>query len=240
MVGRSVSRYSESTQVVLSTGGAEDACFVSWYPTGTYGPENMVGEKVPVEVAGRPGVRDGAGAEGAYLMWQQPDQSWASVSCDPEENQRMLTRVAEAVEWKPSSLALPFDLTALPAGYAVDSLDTDLRTGTSRVHLVPASGPGSPEADLLLSFDDPSGVGGGRTVMVGGRPATLSEDPRWPRLCLVEQGHRVCVGIEPNDTGPHPDRSAEVPTLLAIAGALRFPADLDDRSTWFPAEDVFG
>ena len=70
--------------------------------------------------------------------------------------------------------------------------------------------------------------------------ARLSEDLRWPRLCLAEQGHQICIGAESSDTGPYPDRSAEVPVLLAVAEALRFPADLDDRSSWFAAEDVFG
>jgi hypothetical protein len=31
-----------------------------------------------------------------------------------------------------------------------------------------------------------------------------------------------------------------VPTLLAIAGKLRYAPDLNDRSTWFAAEDVLG
>jgi len=236
VVARSVSAYEESTTVVR--GGAK--CYISHNPSGTYGPENMVGEKIPVEVAGRPGVRDGAGAEGAYLMWQQPDQSWASSSCYPDEDPRQLLRAAEAVVWKPSSIALPFDLQTLPAGYDVASIDTDLQTGSTGVHIGLPLGPGSAAADLVLSFDPPYGVTGGRPVAVGGRTGTLSEDPQSPRLCLVEQGHQVCVGAESSDTGPYPDRSDQVPTLLAIAGALRFPADLSDRSDWFAAEDVFG
>jgi len=236
VVARSVSHYEESTTVVR--GGAE--CYISHDPSGRYGPENMVGEKVAVEVAGRPGVRDGAGAEGPYLMWQQPNQSWASASCYPDEDPQQLVRVAEAVVWKPSSIALPFDLQTLPAGYEVASIDTDLRTGSTGVHIGPPLGPGSADADLLLSFDPPNGVTGGRPVAVGERPATLGENPRSPQLCLVEQGHQVCVGAESSDTGPYPDRSDQVPTLLAIAEALRFPADLGDRSAWFAAEDVFG
>lgn len=239
VVGRSVTRWEESTQVRLGPDD-QDGCSVSWHPHGSYGPPDMVGAQVPVEVAGRPGVRNGDGAEGPYLMWQPPGrQAWASVSCYPAEDPAVHLRVAEAVVWEPSSVLLPFDLTALPAGYGVQGL-SDLRTGRSEVRIAPPLGTGPADAGLLLSYDDPFAGGAARPVVVGGRSATLSGDPRWPRLCLLEQGHRVCVGAESSDTGPYPDRSAEVPVLLAVAEALRFPADLDDRSTWFAAEDVFG
>jgi hypothetical protein len=240
VVARSVTRWEESTQVLLGPDDA-DGCGVSWHPAGTYGPDNMVGDKVAVEVAGRPGVRDGGGAEGPYLMWQPPgSQAWASVTCYPEEDPAVHLRVAEAVVWEPSSLPLPFDLTALPPGYEVRGIDSDLRTGRSDVRIGPPLGTSPADAGLLLSYDDPFLGGATRAVNVGGRSATLSEDARWPRLCLLEQGHRICVGAESSDTGPYPDRSAEVPTLLAVAEALEFPADLDDRSSWFRAEDVFG
>lgn len=239
VVSRSVSAYQEATRVAREGDGPQDGCAVSAYPAGSYGPENRVGEKVAVRVAGRPGVRDGAGAEGPYLMWQQPDQSWAEVSCYPDEDLAVLTRIAEAVVWKSSSIALPFDLTALPAGYGVHSIDSDVGTGATSVRVGPPTGEDAAQP-LLVSFDGPFGSGPGRPVDVGGRTATLSEDARNPGLCFVEQGHQVCVGAEPSDTGPYPDRSAEVPTVLALAAALRFPADLDDRSSWFPAEDVFG
>ena len=240
VVGRSVTRGAESTEVRLSREAAS-ACSVSWYPAGTYGPENMLGEQVPAEVAGRPGVRDGEGAEGPYLMWQPPGrEAWAVVTCSPVEDSAVHLRVAEAVVWEPSSIVLPFDLTALPAGYGVEGVSSDLRAGRVDVRIAPPLGTGPADAGLLLSYDDPSPGGPARPITVGGRPATLTEDARWPRLCLVEQGHRVCVGAESSDTGPYPDRSGEVPVLLAVAEALRFPADLDDRSSWFAAEDVFG
>ena len=240
VVARSVTRWEETTSVRLIPDD-QDGCSVSWHPDGSYGPENMLGEQVPAEVAGRPGVRDGDGAEGPYLMWQPPGRdAWASVTCYPVEDPAVHLRVAEAVVWEPSSLALPFDLTALPAAYGVQAITSDLRTGRSDVQIAPPLGSSPADAGLLLSFDDPFAGGPARPVQIGGRSATLTEDPRWPRLCLLEQGHRVCVGAESSDTGPYPDRSAEVPTLLAVAEALRFPADLDDRSTWFPAEDVFG
>ena len=76
--------------------------------------------------------------------------------------------------------------------------------------------------------------------MVGGHRASLDETPESPELCLEVQGHDVCVGTGSSDTGPYPDRSDEIPTMVAVAESLRFPADLADRSSWFAAQDVFG
>ena len=43
-----------------------------------------------------------------------------------------------------------------------------------------------------------------------------------------------------SDTGPYPDRSEEILTLIRIAKALTFAKDLNDQSTWFAADRVFG
>jgi hypothetical protein len=59
-------------------------------------------------------------------------------------------------------------------------------------------------------------------------------------VCVFEQQRYICVSASSGDTGPYPDRSGEIPTLVRIAEGLRFAADLDDRSTWFRAESVFG
>jgi hypothetical protein len=68
----------------------------------------------------------------------------------------------------------------------------------------------------------------------------LNEEPTSPGLCVFEQQHYLCVWTSTDDTGPHPDRSGEIPTLIQIAEGLRFAKDLDDMSTWFRAEQVFG
>ncbi len=80
----------------------------------------------------------------------------------------------------------------------------------------------------------------GRAITVKGRPALLNEEPRSPDVCVLVQEQYVCVGTSTSDTGPYPDRSKEVPTLISIAEALTFPKDLNDRSTWFAADRVFG
>ena len=68
----------------------------------------------------------------------------------------------------------------------------------------------------------------------------LNEEPASPSLCIFEQQLYLCVSVVGSDTGPIPDRSGEIPTLIRIGEGLRFAEDLDDRSTWFAAERVFG
>jgi hypothetical protein len=50
----------------------------------------------------------------------------------------------------------------------------------------------------------------------------------------------ICVSADSGDTSPYPDRSSEIPTFIEVAEGLRIPDDLEDRSTWFRAERVFG
>lgn len=80
----------------------------------------------------------------------------------------------------------------------------------------------------------------GRSVVVGGRPALLDETPASPSVCVPVQGRHICVFPTPDDTETNGDHADEIPTLLAVAGALTFAPDLDDRSTWPTASRAFG
>ena len=242
VVGQRLDGYSESSRVSFSTGrdGATTECAVTFYVPGWGGPENKVGEQVPTTVQGRPGVRNGAGAEGDYLIWQRPDGTWAESSCEDEGSSAFQDRLAALVTDEPSDVLLPFDVEALPRGLRATSIQRDLGTGETTVR---ASGRaedfGRTRTDLVLTFDGPFDEPG-RATVIGGHPATVNESPKFPGLCLEVQGHDVCVGADSDDTGPYPDRSDELPVMTALAEALRFPDDLADRSSWFPAQDVFG
>ncbi|WP_375425636.1 hypothetical protein [uncultured Friedmanniella sp.] len=234
---RSISAFEESTGVSLGP-GQDDSCYVSVSAPGQGGPDNKVGEKVATRFKGRPAVRDGAGAEGPYLMWRLGGDSWVEVSClEPGP----IDTVAAAVRLTHSSVTLPFGLDSLPEGYQLAQIEQDLGRGTTdlyvgRVEL------GLPDSDLQISLLGPEVLRApaGRTVTIQGLPALLDDKPTSPRVCVPVQSHHICVGITPSDTGPYPDRSAEIPTLLAIAEQLSYAADLDDRSTWTPAEKFFG
>ena len=166
-------------------------CSVTLYVPGRGGPENKVGEQLPATVHGQPAVRNGAGAEGDYLIWQRADGTWAESICDDEGQRPFQDRLAEIVTDKPSDLVLPFDLVALPEGLRATSIEQDLRSGETTVH---ASGRaedfGRTETDLVLTFDGAFDEPG-RATVIGGYPATVDETPRFPGVCLEVQGQRV-------------------------------------------------
>lgn len=232
VVGQRVDAFSESLTVSFDrdAGGADVECSVTVSTPGWGGPENKVGEKVPTTVQGRPAVRNGAGAEGDYLIWQRADGAWMESICRDDGQVAFQDRLAEIVTDDESEILLPFDVTTLPPGTGVSGIEQDLRSGETKVYL----------DGLLLSYDVELARQEGRPTVIGGHPASVDETPRDPGLCLTVQGHDVCVGIESSDTGPYPDRSDELPVMTAIAESLRFPSDLTDRSSWFPAQDVFG
>jgi hypothetical protein len=246
VTGYYISHYEESTGVSLGrdANGLDVSCSVSVSAPGWGGPENKVGEKVPTTVNSRPGFRDGAGAEGPYLMWQQPGKSWTEVTCDGSGDGRLLDVVADAVKFRRSSIKVPFEIGALPSGYGPALIIQDLTDGRTEAYLgVINPAFGHADGDLVVSYEsgpEPVRRPSGRPIVVGGRTALLNEEPRSPGLCVFEQQRYVCVWTATSDTGPYPDRSGQIPTLIQIAENLRFANNLDDRSTWFGAERVFG
>lgn len=236
--GGSMSHFDESTSLSLGqdADGLDVTCYVRVSVAGQGGPENMVGEKVPVTVNGRPGVRNGAGAEGPYLMWQHDGRVWTEVSCSDD---RPLEPIAEAVVHRPSALRLPFGLSSLPDGYGLSAVTTQGETGDPSVYLGrfrPAFG--LPDSDVAITYAFGDAVPTGRGITVQGRPALLGEDRQAPSVCLDEQRRYVCVRAYVSDTGPYPDRRDEIPALIEIAEALRFAPDLDDRSTWLDTAEL--
>ena len=100
---------------------------------------------------------------------------------------------------------------------------------------------GHAEPDIAISYEtgalrvtDPQGS----PIALDGRPAVLNEDREAPSVCVAEQQDHVCVRAYVSDTGPYPDRTEEIPTLLTLADGLRFAADLEDRSTWLESQNA--
>lgn len=130
---RRIGQYGEST-TVGSRRDPSERCSVLLSVPGQGGPENKVGEKVPIQVGGRPGLRSGAGAEGEYLMWQLADGTWVDVSCDPEDRAE-IDELARAVRMRATSVDVPFALRMLPDGVRVSSISHDLEHGKAEVYL---------------------------------------------------------------------------------------------------------
>jgi hypothetical protein len=240
--GTSIGHYDESTGVSFGPGGA-DSCSATVSAPGWGGPDLMVGEKIPTEFRGVPAIRSGSGAEGAYLMWQLPDSSWVMATCGNPDDPGPVDDIAAAIQLEPSSVRLPFDITKLPKGYGVSQIMQTRSPSSTSVYVGPILPPydfADSDLEIMYATKDRSVPARGRAITVGGRPALLNEDRQHPEVCESVQGRQVCVRITPSDTGPYPNRSREIPTLIALADALTYAADFDDQSTWFAADDVFG
>lgn len=238
ITGGNMGHYDEATHLSLGrdANGLDTACYVTVSAPGQGGPTSMVGEKVETTVNGSPGFRNGADAEAPYLMWRYRRGAWAMVHCSSAEGARSLDVIADAVQFKPSPMRLPFGLAPLPGGYGLASVSSDSIQGSHAVYLGKVIADfGHADPDIVVSYetgplkvDQPAG----RPTIVNGRPAVLDEDREAPGVCVTEQQRSVCVRIYASDTGPYPDRCDEIPTLVRLAEGLRFAADLDDRSTW--------
>lgn len=240
VVGQRLGHGEESTSVLLvdpATRRSED-CSVRLPDPGQGGPGNMVGEKINTRFDGHPAVRNGPGAEGAYLMWQLEDTSWVEVSCTSTDPEISIDRVAAAVDFEPTPIKIPFDLE-LPPGYEVSGIETDPQRPAGRFYLGRA---GQPDADLVVSVGYPefSTDPPGEPTTIGDHRARIDDDKEHPAVWLQSQGRWIHVGIAPSDTGPFPDRSADLPMLRSIAESISVARDLGEPRTWFSAEKVFG
>lgn len=244
VVAKSVGPYDESTTVRLGPGPdrRDRECFVTLSALGQGGPDNQVGEKLPTTVQGRPGLRSGAGAEGDYLMWQTGAGTWVMASCDGDDRVAQTAAVAEAVELRTTSLSVPFDPGPLPEGYEISSVTQDIDAKTATVYLSTVQPSYDVDTSIGIFYEgaDPLHLPGGRGITVAGRPAVLDDQPRDPEVCVAVQTRNVCVSSVSSDTGPYPDRTGQIPTLLDIAEGLRYAPDLEDLSTWFDAEQALG
>ncbi|HYI58699.1 MAG TPA: hypothetical protein VEX66_11055 [Microlunatus sp.] len=242
VIGQHLAHREESTTVAVAASGITpaDECSVLVSEPGVGGPDNKVGDKISTTFDGHPAVRNGAGAEGDYLVWQLDDGSWAEVSCSALGSRATIDRVAAAVAFEPTTIRIPVDVE-LPSGYRPASVDVDLSAPGSRVYLErtePTSGP----SDLLIMVGvrelSPQPTGEPRRI--GGRPALVHSDDVGAVVWVQQQDRWVYVGTVPSDTGPYPDRSNEIPVLEEIAESVSFPEDLAVPGTWFSAENVFG
>jgi hypothetical protein len=199
----------------------------------------MVGEKITTTFDGHPAVRNGAGAEGDYLMWRLDDGSWVQVGCE-RPGARDIDRVAAAVVMESTPVLVPFDLD-VPDGYGVSLIDVDLRPAGAKVYLGAHGSARPPEAELVMMFGAPELSPPTRPqTTIGGRPAVIDDNVRNPVVCVHEQGQWIYIGADSGDTGPYPNRSGDLPIVKIIAESVAFAPTMTDTTTWFPAAEVLG
>ena len=244
VVGQQLDQGGESTTVRLTDAATNvsDDCYVALSVPGGGGPDNRVGERIPTTWDGHPAIRNGAGAEADYLMWQLEDRSWVEVSCDQSDARTAIDRVASAVDLEPTPIMIPFDVE-LPDGYAPAGIVVDLAQPSGRVYVGRLGRqPWSPEAELDLAYGFPelSSDPPGEPTTLAGRTARVDDTKTSPAVWVQEQGRWIRVGITASDTGPYPNRRSELPATREIAESLTFADDLTDPSTWLAADGVFG
>ncbi len=246
VVGQQLDAGGESSTVRLTdaaTAVTQD-CYVTLSVLGEGGPDHKVGQQLTTTYDGHPAVRGrlSGGAESDYLMWQLDDDSWVEVSCDGSDPETAIQRVAAAVDLEPTPILIPFDVE-LPADYRVAGIVVDLERPSGRVY-VGRTGrqPWSPEAELDLAYGFPelSPDPPGEPTTLGGRPARVDDTKTRPAVWVQDQGRWLYVGITASDTGPYPNRRAELPAIRSIAESLSPATDLGDTATWLAADGVFG
>lgn len=246
VVGQQLDAGGESSTVRLidAATAVSQECYVALSVPGEGGPDNRVGQQLSTTYEGHPAVRGrtSGGAESDYLMWQLDDDSWVEVSCDGSDPETSIQRVAAAVDLQPTPIVIPFDVE-LPDGYGVAGIVVDLERPSGRVHVGRTGrSPWSPEAELDLAYGAPelSTEPPGEPTTLGGRPARVDDAKTSPAVWVQEQGRWLYVGVTASDTGPYPNRRAELPAMRSIAEDLSPATDLGDTSTWLTADGVFG
>jgi hypothetical protein len=136
---------------------------------------------------------------------------------------------------------IPFDVE-LPQGYGVTAISNDLDQPSGRVSVGRVHQPGSPEAELaiLCGASEVSSGPTGEPAAVGGRQVQVDDTRTSPAVWVPAQGGWILVGVETGDTGPYPDRSAELPAPESLAETISFADDMTNPATWLAADGVFG
>lgn len=239
VAGGSINAWEQTIEVVVDANARQpaDRCFVQADVSGQGGPDRWVGEKIPTSVRGVPALRNGAGAEGPYLMWQDGNRRWITVQCEHEATTSVVANQVRT--GRKSFLAVPFGLTP-PDGYVVSSVNVTRDPLHVAVLLDRVDHADTEALSVTIDTTGQAGAPTGEPTTAGGHPALVTKDRQWPRICVA---HRqtpvayVCVGVPPNDTGPYPDRTDDLPAIETIAASLRF-ADVDHLTTWFDADQA--
>ena len=241
VVTQTLTDQQESTGVRLAsqTTDRPDDCHVTVSNPGQDGPENMVGEKIETTFDGHPAVRNGAGAEAGYLMWQLPDRSWVLVSCSDDDTRASIDRLAGAVKFTPTTIRVPVDFE-VPRGVRLSSISVDLASSSAQIYLNAFRTGDRGDLSITVGHPEETPNPDGQSTTIAGHPAAVFDGKISPTVWVQEQGRWIRVAAATSDTGPYPDRSGELPAVRALAESLTFARDLSDPTTWFSAEKVFG
>jgi hypothetical protein len=244
---QSISADSESSVVGPVSGGEEETrnCQVIVFGSGRFDPTAQVPNGTRVTINGHPGFysRDQIPGFFSGVTWEYRPGAYALVSCGDLPLARHVA-MAERVRFEPVPVRLPFRLRSVPKGYQVRFVESPVRTSAETslgaVQFVSATGSAAQPAFAVAvmpgTTEIPPAVPGWETETVAGRPAVLSA--RDAKLCLNTGSSTACIQAtegEPEDLTKSLWAAGRRELLLDVAKRLVLADDIDDTSTWFPA-----
>jgi DNA-binding CsgD family transcriptional regulator len=250
VTSRTVTATVETTTVANADGESTSLCSIRVYLPDELDVVALPSSRSPASVRGRDGFfTEGDGVNYQPLLaWEYASNAWTVVECPQarQVNRERLVALADSVRFRPSEIALPFALSAVPEGYRIESATEGVAKPGGEVMLAKIDlEPGDANLSLTFTPDDGSiSFDADREIQINGRTAMLDPAPKEPRLCIKVRDQPpdqtwtpflMCVsGYWP--LGDWPARAPLPvgigPILTRTAEALRFADDLDDRNTW--------
>lgn len=171
----------------------------------------------PAEIVGPPG--------NATVNWEYAAEAWASAECSTRvtTSTSLLLDIAAAVRFRDSRQLLPFRVTALPAGYAVQTVGEAF---------LPANG--IPPWGPILHLQPPPNSGR-PSILVGPDLSVGSyRSPDSSESCLGAE-QPVCVTAFRTDAQVPVDQRMLRYTVALAVDQLILATSPGDRSTWYDA-----
>lgn len=188
------------------------------------------------------------------IFWPYAERAWANVDCVPAGDKSRSEEpvveesldIAQRVHFGVTTTRLPFRLRAMPDGYQIGTVVPRLAgdpqiLGGVQFSAADANHP-VPYLDIVVSpgqTEVPPGLAGWESDTINGVPAVLSA--RDGKLCLNLRDHTLCVtseGGEPADLTTSLWAAGRREFLVGIAKDLTAAKNLNDPTTWFPANDA--
>jgi hypothetical protein len=233
--GRSLS----ATEDVLSatwTGHADSSCTVTLTTTGA--------EPVPkgrtVRVGDRPArLTDPTVTGFKTLWWSVGPHTSGLAECDGPAEDGVLLELAGLVRYGPAPVRLPFALPVLPPEDEV-RLIFDYTDGSGAMVTPRGQTDESPNTvyvSVPSLFEAPRHAPTG-TLAVDGTTGRVYSDTEEQSVCWKADRKTACVGAYPLENPTAQQRERVLNHVLDTARLLHVAPDLDDRATWFDAQDA--
>jgi hypothetical protein len=173
------------------------------------------------------------------LWWSVGSHTSGLAECEGPAEDGVLLELAGLVRYGPAPVRLPFALAGLPAEDEV-RLIFDYADGSGA--LVTPRGqidqsPNTVYVSVPSLFEAPRHPPTG-TLAVDGTTGKVYSDSEGQSVCWKADHKTACVGAYPLENPTARQRAHVLDHVKSTARLLHVARDLDDRATWFDAEDA--